>query len=190
MKYFAYKIKNSNDRDCVAYIDTTKYKNQITNYPVEVKGSCYSCSIDTHTKFIDYSELETILTEDEYNKLLNPNGTDLTYIMNKLESEENQEFFENVIQEEIKYLKNEFYLFDEDIEEIFTYYSLDYKDRSIISAVYDSAEDLAVEVIEEYYNIPDILKNYIDYNSLGKDELSNCEEYIELSDGRIVTLSY
>ena len=57
------------------------------------------------------------------------------------------------MQEEIKYLKNEFYLFDEDIEEIFTYYSLDYKDRSIISAVYD-------------------------------------EEYIELSNGRIVRLSH
>nr|DAG72045.1 MAG TPA: hypothetical protein [Caudoviricetes sp.] len=50
MKHFAYKIKNSNDRDCVAYIDSTKYKNQITNYPVGVEGSCYSCSIDMHTK--------------------------------------------------------------------------------------------------------------------------------------------
>lgn len=114
MKYFIYKIKNSNDRDCVAYIDSIKYKNQITNYPVEVEGSCYSCS---------------------------------------LESEENQEFFENVMQEEIKYLKNEFYLFDEDIEEIFTYYFINYKDRSIISAIYN-------------------------------------EEYIELSNGRIVRLSY
>lgn len=189
MKYFAYKIKNSNDRDCVAYIDTTQYKNQITNYPVRVEGSCYSCSIDTHTKFISYSEIETILTENEYNKLLNPNGTDLTYIMNKLESEENQDFFENVIQEEIEYLKDEFCLSDENIEEIFTYYFLDYKDRSIISAIYDSVEDLAVEIVEEFYNIPDILKNYIDYDSFGDNELLENEEYIKLSDDRIVRLS-
>lgn len=195
MKYFAYKIKNSNDRDCVAYIDTEEYKNQITNYPVGVEGSCYSCQIDTHIKTgshiesIDYSKIETILTEDEYNKLLNPNGTDLTCIMEKLESKENQKFFENVIQEEIEYLKYEFYLSDKDIEEIFMYYSLDYKDRSIISAIYDSVEDLAVEIVEEFYNIPDILKNYIDYNSFGEDELLKNEEYIELSDDRVVRLN-
>lgn len=188
MKYFAYKIKNSNDRDCVAYIDTKKYKNQITNYPVGVEGSCYCCQIDTHTKFTNYSELETILTENEYNLLLSPNEVDLTCIMEKLESEENQVFFENVIQEEIEYLKDEFYLSDKNIEEIFMYYFLDYKDRSIISAIYDSVEDLAVEIVEEFYNIPDILKNYIDYNSFGENELLE-NEYIELSDDRVVRLS-
>ena len=70
-----------------------------------------------------------------------------------------------------------------------TYYFLDYKDRSIISAIYDSVEDLAVEIVEEFYNIPDILKNYIDYDSFGDNELLENEEYIKLSDDRIARLS-
>lgn len=83
-------------------------------------------------------------------------------------------------------MMNEWNLSEDDIEEILDNYRLDYKDRSIIGYIYDDVEDLAENEIEQCFNVPDYLTNYIDYSKFGEDLLENEEMYKELEDGRVV----
>ena len=64
---FLYRIKDSDDRDCCAYIDAAGPKFECNHYfsSIDVCGSCYSGS-----EFPVYEEIETILTKDEYEEIL------------------------------------------------------------------------------------------------------------------------
>ena len=64
---FLYRVKDSNDRDCCAYIDAAGPKFECNHYfsSINVCGSCYYGS-----EFPVYEEIETIVTKDEYEEML------------------------------------------------------------------------------------------------------------------------
>ena len=127
---FLYRIKNSNDRDCCAYIDANDPDFVCNHYfsSVGICGSCYSGK-----DWANYDDIETILTRTEYNQLLKykkelhelgygiTRGDDrykkgikimrkIKPIINKLKSDEAQEFFDRISSEEMEILKEEYEL--------------------------------------------------------------------------------
>ena len=211
MKYiFLYKKLNTDDRDCVAYIRNNTNWFECDHYfrEINIEGPCYSMSLED----IKYNNIKTILSEDEFNqiKLFNKRikelgygiikgnykyklgikyTNDITPIFDKLNSEANEILFNEVINEEREYLKSEYKISDDDIDFIFDNYYLDYRDRGIISSIYDNEEDLAKEYLNDIVNIPECLINYIDYERFGIDLLED-ESYLRLNDNRVVCLNY
>lgn len=190
---FLYK-ENTDDRDCVAYIDLADVKKRhlCIDGKFNIHGACYSSSLGGCYHNVAYENITTILTEEEYNLLCNPDGTDLTGIIEKLESEENQALFEEVIEEEKEYLMDEYNLDEDDIEYIFYNYGLDYRDRAVVGYVFKDAYDLGYEEawsLGYVDNNDSIVSRYFDFEAFGED-LKNDEDYCELADGRIVSLSY
>ena len=190
---FLYK-ENSDDRDCVAYIDLDDLKKRhlCIDGKFNIHGACYSSSLGGRYHNASYEDIKTILTKAEYDLLCNPDGTDLTSIIKKLESEENQKLFEEVIEEEKEYLMDEYSLDEEDIEIIFDNYGLDYRDRAVVGYVYKDAYDLGYEEawsLGYVDNKNSIASRYFDFEAFGED-LKNDENYCELADGRIVSLMY
>lgn len=162
---FLYRVKDSDDRDCCAYIDAAGPKFECNHYfsSIRLCGSCYSGG-----KFPEYEEIETILTKDEYEEIISFNifikaldygitkgdnrykaGIKLIdsikHIYDKLNSDEALAFFEKIQKSEMKYLKKEYNLSDRNIEEIFNEYAEDFRDRSIVSYVYDDSEEAGRE---------------------------------------------
>lgn len=188
-------------------------------YPqINFSGACYSGDFDKileDERNIDeiYPNITTILTKEDFKKLTkyNKNIQSLGYgldtqpqkqqqakefykeienIIEKLKSEENQQLFEKIIEEEKNFLIEEYNFSENDIENIFDYYYLDYKDRGIIGYVYSDYSDLGESVFSDYAgNIPSFIEQYFDYESFGEN-LTNDENYFELEDGRIVALNY
>lgn len=181
-------------------------------------GACYSGDFDDileDEKIIDevFENITTILTKEDFKKLMQYNENisalgygldtqpqkqelakkyfeDIENIIEKLKSEENEKLFERVVEEEKEFLKYEYRLSDEDIEEVFDTYYLDYKDRGIIGSIYADYLELGEEEFEMLgYNIDDSLENFFDYEAFG-EHLANNGDYYELSDGRIVSLNY
>lgn len=209
---FLYREKNSDDRDCCAYIEAKNPKWECGHYfgGVGLHGACY-CGHD----FPDYKDIETILTKTEYEELIAYNkainnlgygikkgderynkGIELSkgvqHIFDKLKSNEAKEFQEHIIKSEIEYMKDRYSLSDGDIEKIFDGYYLDYRDRGIISYVFDDSSDLGYEEAYSLGYIKDgdiITERYFDYEKFGEDLLED-ECYLELDDGRVVALNY
>ena len=190
---FLYK-DNSEDRDCCAYIRIedlkTAYRAIDGNFIIH--GACYSKSL----KDVNFEDVQTILSEPEFNTLCNYNGEDLTEIINKLLSEENNTLFEEVQEEEAEFLRDEYALYEEELEAIFGKYYLDYRDRAVVGCVFKDAYDLGYE---EAYSLG-IIDNhmeksgfnygrYFDFEKFGED-LTEEESYCELPDGRIAYLCY
>lgn len=203
---FLYRLKNSEDRDACAYIDEIPSQFECRHYfsGVRIQGACYSGG-----EFASYEDISTILTKKEYQRLLQFNkdikqlgygikrgderynkGLELIKniqdIYNKLQSEEAEKFEKNIMIDEKEIMMSEWDLTEDEIEEILDDYCLHYKDRAVIGYVYDSVEDLAENEIEQCFNVPDYLTNYIDYSRFGQDLLQDAERYKELPDGRIV----
>lgn len=209
---FLYRIKNTSDRDACAYIENKALRWECDHYfgGVNLHGSCY-CGHE----WAQYEDIETILTEEEYNALkkfdkdINSLGFSITKgddrylsgiwlcesiqpIFDKLNSEEAQEFFNQIWEEEKEYLMNEYSLDEEDINTITDAYYLPYRDRSIVGYVYRNTEDLGYE--EAYSmgyisNDNSVTTRYFDYAAFGED-LAREEGYCELPDGRVVSLMY
>lgn len=162
---FLYRIKDSDDRDCCAYIDADGPKFECNHYfsSIDICGSCYFGG-----EFPEYEEIETILTKDEYEEILTFNmfrkalGYGITkgdfryrkgvklidsikHIYDKLKSDEAFAFFEEIQKSEMEYLKKEFNLSNRNIEEILDEYTEDFKDRSIVSYIYDNSEEAGRE---------------------------------------------
>jgi hypothetical protein len=208
---FLYK-DNSEDRDCCAYIEAKPMRWECEHYfgSVNLNGACY-CGHE----FAKYENIKTILTETEYNQLIKfsedihnlgfgitkgderyNRGIELCksiqVIYDKLLSEEAQEFFEQIQEEEREYLMNEYSLDDDDIDLIFDNYYLDYRDRGVVGYVFKDAYDLGYEeawALGYVSNNDSITSRYFDFEAFGED-LANEENYCELSDGRIVSLNY
>lgn len=188
---FLFKENGIDDRDCVRYIEleTLKEKHLCIDGKFNVCGACYSKSLKDDVK---YKNITTILTEEEYKMLCNPNKeNDLTNIIKKLISEENQALFEQVQEEEKEYLIEEYGLNEEDVENIFNEYGLDYKDRGIIGCVFSDTYDLGYEEAFScgYINNNNIVEKYFNFEQFGEDLLED-EYYFQLKDGRVVTLNY
>lgn len=203
---FLYRLKNSEDRDVCAYIDEIPSQFECGHYfsGVRIQGACYSGG-----KLASYEDIETILTKQEYQRLLKFNDDikhlgygiskgderynkgielikDIQVIYDKLESTEAEKFEKNIMRDEKEIMMSEWDLTEDEIEEILDDYYLHYKDRAVIGYVYDSVEELTENEIEQCFNVPDYLTNYIDYSRFGQDLLQDEERYKELPDGRIV----
>lgn len=207
---FLYK-DNSEDRDCCAYIEAKAERFECDHYfgSVVLHGACY-CKHD----FANYEDIKTILTKDEYNQLIKFNedinalkygitkgderynkGVELCKaiqpVYDKLLSEEAEEFFKQIQEEEKEFLMEEWNLDEDDIEMIFDNYGLDYRDRAVVGYVFSDAYDLGYEEAYScgYINGNDIVSRYFDFEAFGED-LANDEYHCELSDGRIASLMY
>lgn len=189
---FLYK-ENTDDRDCCAYIklDDLRNKHLCCDGKFNINGACYSSSLGGNYHNVNYEDIKTILTKEEYAQLCNPDGTDLTSIIEKLESKANQELFEEVIEEEKEYLMDKYGFDEDDIEQIFDEYYLDYRDRGIVGCVFDDVEDLGYEEAWSlgYIQRDSPMERYFDFEKFGEDLLED-ECYMQLSDGRCVTLNY
>ena len=209
---FLYK-DNTEDRDCCAYIEARAERFECGHYfgSVVLHGACYS-----RHNFADYDDIKTVLTEDEYNQLIKFNkdindlGCGITKgderynkgielckaiqpIYDKLLSEENEEFFEQIQEEEKEYLMDEYNLDEDDIETIFDNYGLSYRDRAVVGYVYDDTYDLGYETAWNlgYVNNDDsIMSRYFDFEKFGEDLVNDDEYYCQLADGRCVSLCY
>ena len=114
----------------------------------------------------------------------------LWYIIIKLQSKENQSFFERIQEEEKEMLKNEYNLSDEEINEIWENYGQDYRDRAIVSYIYNNFDEFAEETADSFCIAEnEIQKRYFNYEAWGNDLLED-ECYYELTNGQIVSYSY
>lgn len=206
-KIFFGKQKND-DRDCCVYIERPEFECGHYYSLPRPTGVCYSSDWKENGEY-DYDYLDTVLTKKEYNKfrqlvdelfeisggldkdekkkkLADAKAEELNKFIDKyLLSAKAIKFAEKIKQGEIEFMKEEYDFDDEDIENIYDYYSEEYFDRAIIGRIFDSSYDVAEESIDNNYNIDDWIKDYIDYNSMGNDIIRD-GDYVELSDGRIV----
>ena len=190
---FLYKENGTDDRDCVGYVELKSLKENhlCIDGKFNVHGACYSRSL--RDDIVNYKDITTILTEEEFKALCNPDRRDLTSIIEKLESEENAELFEQIIEEEKEYLMDEYNLDEEDIETIFDNYGLDYRDRAVVGYVYADTYDLGYETAWScgyVSNNDSIMDRYFDFEKFGKDLVNDDECYCQLADGRCVSLMY
>lgn len=182
---FFFKENDTDDRDCVKYL-------RLGDGMPRVCGACFS---GMWGEYPAYENVTTILTEDEYNALCHDtNGDDsMSPIFDKLRSEENDKVFEQVQQEEIEWLMNEYNMDEQDVDDIFTDYGEPYRDRAIISYVYNDAYDLGYETASSCgymdRNNESVMERYFDFEQFGED-LTDDYDYYELKDGRIVSLNY
>lgn len=183
---FLYREKDTADRDCCKYIEPTYHLDCVNQ--VILHGACF-CGRLGHTP--DYSEVETVLSENDFNLIMGKNipADDFNRIVDILQSEAGEAFFNKIVEDEKEYLKDAHDFDDDDIEQIFNEYSLDYRDRGIVGCVFDDCEDAGREYIESCCSIDSFLENYIDYARFGSDLCAD-ENHLELSDGRVVTLNY
>lgn len=189
---FLFKENGTDDRDCVRYVNLEDLKENHTciNGKFTVHGACYSMSLKEEGA--DYENITTILTKEEYKMLCNPDGQDLTEIIEKLESEENENLFNKIIEEEKEYLMDKYNLDENDIETIFDNYYLDYRDRAIVGYVYDDTWELGYEEAYSLGYVMDedkVVADYFDFEEFGED-LVNGGDYCKLADGRCVSLCY
>lgn len=77
-----------------------------------------------------------------------------------------------------------------DLEELCdNYYGYSDEIEDMIIDIYDNFYDLGYDIITEYYNVDDCIKDYIDFEQFGKDTFEG-EGYYRLDDGRIVHMNY
>lgn len=191
---FLFRTKTHDDRDCCAYIQLSDLENKhlCCDGKFNIDGACYCVSLGGQYADYPYSKVDTYLTEEQYNRLLNPNkDDDFTDIIKALTSLEAADFYAEIIASEQEYIMEEYGLDVDDLETIYNEYYLDYRDRAIIGEVYKDAEEVG-EVEADGYITRDMehLMPYFDYKKYGEDIVSNSESYCELSDGRYVYLNY
>lgn len=117
----------------------------------------------------------------------------IKHIYDKLKSDEAFAFFEDIQKSEMEYLKEEYNLSNRNIEEIFNEYAEDFRDRSIVSYIYDNSEEAGREEAWQLGYVKDddsISSKYFDYKKFGEDLVEDDEYFMELCDGRVVRLSY
>lgn len=209
MKYFIGKEKDNDERDVVYYIEFGGFECNHYFRGFHLKGACFSGFEKEFKQLFDEGKIESILTTQDIEKLYDINnkladlgfgiekdsdrykqGIDLLKefdsIKEKLESKENEQLFNKVIEEEKNWCMSEYNLSRSDIDYIFREYNGIYQDRGIISCVYNDFDDMVESEKWSfgYEKIP-----YFDDKAFGEDLLSD-DYYLELEDGKIVYLSY
>lgn len=211
-RVFLAKEKNSDDRDIVKYIEFNGFECGHYFGGLHIIGACFSGYKEELKNIVenDFESLETILTRDEFIKLfeLDRQLDDLGFgiekdsdrynkgmeiiaefentIGKKLLSDENKKLFEKVVADEKEYVKNEYDLTDEEVEEIFDNYGLEYQDRAIVGTIFSDKYDM---IEEEKFSFGYDKQPYFDDESFGNDLLDS-ESYYELESGRIVYYCY
>lgn len=155
---FLGRIMNTNDRDRCAYIDC-EYTDRL-----RLCGACYSGYEKEFKKKFENGNFESYLSEEQLKDLFE--NKNISEAIEILKSEEAEKFANKIFEDEWEYIEYNYDISNEEIKDILDYYyyspyHLPYKDRAIISDVWNSAYDLA-----------------------------DNENYFRLSDGRIVQLAY
>lgn len=169
---FLYRTKAADDRDCCAYVDINQIKAHriCCDGKFNIHGACYSSSLGGTYSNYAYDEVDTILTEEQFNRLVNPTKNDsFEDIITALTSDEAENFFEQIKESEREYIAEEHNLSEEEIDYVFDNYSLPYYDRGVIGYVWFDYDELGREYIGSCCSVPDFLENYIDYGKFGED---------------------
>jgi len=209
---FLYKENNTDDKDCVKYLEINKIGTfQCDHYfrGIHLYGACFSS--DLEFKQIDFNNITSILTKDEfkqldeYNKAINELGyeikiNDARYtkgielynniksILDKLLTKENEELFNKVIEEEKEWLKENYALNDDDIFDIYDVYTLDFKDRDIVHYVYNNIDECSQKEAESLGYANESNSRWFDFELFGSELLEE-EHFLELNNGQIVLLN-
>lgn len=202
---FLYKERDTEDRDCVKYIES------MPTGAIGIHGACFSSCLKENE--FDYDNITTLLTRKDFDDifLYNKEMSEIRFItihegdekyqkkldllelikpvLDKLNSEGNKLLLEKVIEEEKEYIQDRYSMSKDDIEEIFENYDGEYRDRAIISYVYEDIEECGYEYAHCCMCIDKQVERYFDYEKLGVDLLDG-GYYIELTDGRVVSMSY
>lgn len=211
---FLYKENGTNDRDAIKYIEVDRLdKLECGHYfpGIRICGACFSQELKLNE--IDFDNITSILNKDEfiklveYDKNINSLGygldkqpekqeqahlffKDIENIIEKLKSVANMDLFDQVQQDEKKFIYNEYNTTPDEAQKIFDAYTLDYKDRAIIGAIYSDFYELGEDTFELYdHKTPDFIRDCINFEELG-EKVANDEFYYILDDGRIVYLNY
>ena len=110
-------------------------------------------------------------------------------IIDKLQSEEAEEFFEEIQKDERDELCSEYNLTKEEIEEIFDNYGLEYRDRAIVGTIFDDIEEAVHEEAWQCGYTKEYDERYFNYDTFA-DDLLEREDVYELSTGRILFYAY
>lgn len=192
MKNFAFHNKMSNTS---YYIDTKQLTLFIDdNFSLVCLSSGFGCGSHSSWERIgnfQYEDVETILTKEEFDTLANriPITKEMVQtIIDKLYSDENEDFLNTIVDRELEYLKEEYNLSDNDIDNIKN--DLEAKkyflDRNCICHVYNSYEELGQYIIDEFYDIPQNLQSYFKVEDFGYDVVDEDARYMVMDDYRIV----
>ena len=211
-RIFLAKENNTDDRDCVKYIEFNGFECNHYFGGLHIHGACF-CGYEKELREDiknNYENYTTILSKKDFEHLFDIDdrlsalgygieknsekyneGMALineykTTIEPKLLSEANEELFEKVIEEEKEFIAEEYDLSRADVDEIFDCYNLEYQDRAIVGYVYDDIDEL---VENEKWNLGYDDCPYFDDETFAED-LLNDDYYLELSDGRIASYMY
>ena len=191
MNIFAFHNKTFNTS---YYIDTKQLQEFISNkFPLESLSSGFGCGSHSSWERIgnfQYEDVETILTKEVFDTLANkiPITKEMVQtIIDKLYSDENEEFLDKIVDRELECHKEDYNLSDNDIDNIKNYVSKKYYlDRNCICQIYDSYKDIGEYTIEELYDIPVNLQPYVKTEALGYDVVNEDSRYMVMDDNRIV----
>ena len=211
-KLFLAKIKNSDDRDVVKYVEFKGFECNHYFSGLHIMGACTYGFEKEFRQVVehDFDNLETILTQAELLKLfeLNDKLKNLGYgieigseryrvgmeiikeyedtIKVRLSSEDNQKLFEKVIKEEKNFMQQQYDLTEEEVNMIFDNYNGTYQDRAIVNCVYDNLDEFVEEekIALGYADIP-----YFDDKAFGEDLLEDGYS-LQLKSGKIVSYIY
>ncbi len=209
---FLAKEKNSEDRDCVKYMEFKGFECGHYFSGLHIVGACFSGFEKEFRKLVEenYDNLETILTKEDFKKLFElqdeikalgfgiekdsdkyKRGIEIineyeNTIEKRLLSKENKDLFNKIIEEEKEYVAKEYGLSEIEVDDIFDNYGQDYQDRAIVGCVFKDFDDM-IENEKWAYGYEE--QDYFDDYAFGYDLLES-EDYYQLESGKIVFYSY
>lgn len=190
MNVFAFYDNNSN----VLYsINTTNLENidKLPTWLVSINCDSHSSSVSCHS--FEYEDINTILTEEEFNMLCNIKlltKDSAQSIIDKLKSTENENLLYSIVDEEKEILMEEHGIDEDEYDSIASKFSDYYLDRHCVSIVYDNYEEVGQTYVDDCERLSQSLYQYFDFESLGRDMVNdNSTSYVVLTDNRIVCLN-
>lgn len=208
-KHFLYKVKGSNDRDDIVYIETSDVGTFECNHyfkTVPLIGNCFL----TH-EYHEYEKIETYLTKEEYNSIIDYNNniemlgyginkeTDerfakgvqyadkLKPVIEKIKQDSDEYFNHYILETEKEILIEKWNLDKDELEEILINIPANgilFIDRSMIACLYDDKYECAEEYLCSIWGVERELLKYFNADAV-MDDLRK-REYRELSSGRVV----
>ena len=176
MKAFAFYDKEQN---LIYHVDINQLQRFCNDeLTLDWLSSGFGCG--THSSWIrifnEFDKVETILTKEQFDMLANRipiTKEGIKAIIEILNSDENDNLLNKIVEQELLALKEKYSLEDEDINELKMDYDICYLDRNCIAQVFKDYEELGRYIIEETYNMPKELLPYFDYEDYGYDVVND-----------------
>ena len=195
-----YKIKDEFVNDCfdvprVGYLDLRQFNHYSCDGYLNLHNASMCIAMKNAPKF---EEVDTFYTEEEYNTLCAKgewygDATAIDKIYEKYfggsDNTEHEAYvaFAKMIEAQERELIMEECDCDLntaiDIQWCMPY---GYIDVDTIGYIYDNAEEVAINLVNDCYDLPDSIMNYIDFKKMGDDMVNSDIEYYEMEDGRVV----